>query len=288
MAMKDTTLFRARDEVTTSDLLRCLEAVGAGDCRLLYVHSEMSFGKPNPELGKAGLLQAVLDTLLELGVPTLCVPTFTFSFCNGVSYDAKQSRSKMGVFNEYVRRLPEAERSNDPLMSAAVLGEDHQVVRDLGHHSIGEGSTFDKIHAAGTARFLFLGVGAAKCFTYTHYVEERLRVPYRYDRDFTGTIIDERSRGNDGDAAREDTYTLYVRYKGVVPESSTKFEDFLVQTGRMKKVPCGDNFISSIAEPVAYEAIAGKIRDDASYFLAAPAPAHKDTRFELAGEMVAL
>lgn len=279
--MKDTTLFRARDEVTTSELLRCLEAVGAGDCRLLYVHSEMSFGKPNPELGKTGLLQAVLDTLLELGVPTLCVPTFTFSFCNGVAYDPRQSRSKMGVFNEYVRRLPQAERSIDPLMSAAVLGEDHKVVRDLGHHSVGEDSTFDKIHAAKNARFLFLGVGAAKCFTYTHYVEERLRVPYRYDREFTGTIID-------GDVRRDDTYTLYVRYKGVVPESTTKFEDFVVHAGLMKKVACGDNFISSIAEPVAYEAIAGKIRDDAGYFLAAPAPEHKDTTFELKGEMVAL
>jgi len=279
--MKETTLFRGRDAVTTSDLLRCLESVGAADCRLLYVHSEMSFGKPNPELGKTGLLQAVLDTLLELGVPTLCVPTFTFSFCNGVPYDVKQSRSKMGVFNEYLRRLPQAERSSDPLMSSAVLGEDHTVVRDLGHHSIGEGCTFDKIHAAGNARFLFLGVGAAKCFTYTHYVEERLRVPYRYDREFTGMVTDDAGR-------RDDTYSLYVRYHGVVPESTTKFEDFLVQEGLMKKVACGDNFISSIAEPVAYETIAGKIREDAGYFLAAPAPEDKDTRFELKGEMVAL
>lgn len=279
--MKDTTLFRGRAEVTTSDLLRCLESVGAGDCRLLYIHSEMSFGTPNPELGKSGLLQAVLDTLLELGVPTLCVPTFTFSFCNGVPYDVKQSRSKMGAFNEYVRRLPQAERSIDPLMSAAVLGEDRQVVRDLGHHSIGAASTFDKIHGLGHARFLFLGVGAAKCFTYTHYVEERLRVPYRYDRELTGTIIE-------GDRRREDTYTLFVRYHGVQPESSTKFEDFLVQSGRMKKVACGDNFISSVAEPVAYEAIAGKIREDADYFLAAPYPPdRKDTRFEV-HDMVAL
>jgi aminoglycoside 3-N-acetyltransferase len=279
--MKDITLFRGRDEVTTSALRRALEAVGAGDGRLLYVHSEMSFGAPNPALGKAGLLEAVLDTLRALGVPTLCVPTFTFSFCNGVAYDAARSRSKMGVFNEYVRRLPEAERSRDPLMSSAVLGADHAVVRDLGHHSIGAGSTFDKLHAAGDARFLFLGVGAAKCFTYTHYVEERLRVPYRYDRAFTGTVTD-------GDAARQETYQLYVRYHGVVPESTTKFEDFLVAAGLMKKVACGDNFVSSIAEPIAYDAIAGKIADDPGYFLAAPAPAQRDTRFELHGEMVAL
>jgi len=280
--MKDTTLFRAREDVTTSDLLRGLESVGAADCQLLYLHSELSFGKPNPALGKTGLLEAVLETILELGVPTLVVPTFTFSFCNGVAYDAKQSRSKMGALNEYIRRLPQAERSNDPLMSSAVLGKDHQVVQNLGHHSIGEGCTFDKIRQLGNARFLFLGVGASKCFTYTHYVEERLHVPYRYDRPFTGTIID-------GDRQIEDTYQLYVRYHGVVPEPTGKFEDFLVQEGLMKKVTCGDNFISSIAEPIAYETIAGKIHDDANYFLGEPyPPERKDTRFELKGEMVAL
>jgi aminoglycoside 3-N-acetyltransferase len=276
--MKDTTLFH---EVTSSDLLRCLESVGAADCRVLYVHSEMSFGRPNAALGKAGLLQAVLDTLLELGVPTLCVPTFTFSFCNGVSYDVKESRSKMGVLNEYIRRLPQAKRSIDPLMSSAALGADLDVVAGVGHHSIGEGCTFDKLHAAKNARFLFLGVGAAKCFTYTHYVEERLRVPYRYDREFTGAI-------SDGERQYQDTYTLFVRYNGVQPESSTKFEDYLVRAGLMKKVACGDNFVSSIAEPVAYETIAGKIREDANYFLAAPYPPdRKDTRFEV-HDMVAL
>ena len=279
--MKDQTLFRADHDVTTSDLLRGLEAVGAAECRVLFVHSEMSFGRPNPALGKTGLLEAVLEALRALGVPTLCVPTFTFSFCNGVGYDPRASRSRMGALNEYIRKLPEAERSIDPLMSAAVLGADHTLVRDVGHHSIGAGCTFDKLHAAGDARFLFLGVGAAKCFTYTHYVEERLRVPYRYDRPFTGTIT------QDGHA-REDTYQLYVRYHGVIPESSTKFEDFLVDSGRMKKVACGDNFISSIAEPVAYEAIADKLRADANYFLAAPAPATRDPRFEVRGEMVAL
>ncbi len=279
--MKDTVLFQGREPVTNSDLLRCLESVGAADCKLLFVHSEMSFGRPNPQLGKSALLQAMLDTLLELGVPTLVVPTFTFSFCNGVSYNVQQSRSKMGVLNEYIRRLPETVRSVDPLMSCAALGADMSVVTDLGHQSIGEGSTFDKIHAAKTGRFLFLGVGAAKCMTYTHYVEEREHVPYRYDRPFTGTIVD-------GAREYQDTYNLHVRYKGVVPESTTKFEDFIVRAGLMKKVACGDNFISSIAEPVAYDAIAGKIREDAEYFLAAPAPAQKDPTFELASEMVAL
>ena len=117
--------------------------------------------------------------------------------------------------------------------------------------------------------------------TYTHYVEEREHVPYSYDRPFTGTIVD-------GTREYQDTYNLFVRYKGVEPERTTKFEDFIVREGLMKKVACGDNFVSSISEPVAYDAIAGKIREDAGYFLASPAPPVQDKTFELAGEMVAL
>ncbi len=276
--MKDQTLFQG---VTSSDLLRALESVGAADASVLFVHSEMSFGKPNAELGKTALLQGVLDVLLELKVPTLVVPTFTFSFCNGVPYNRQQSRSKMGVLNEYIRKLPAATRSVDPLMSCAAIGADLSFVENLSRNSIGEGCTFDKLHAAKTARFLFLGVGAAKCMTYTHYVEEREHVPYRYDRPFAGTIVD-------GDREYQDTYNLFVRYKGVVPESTTKFEDFVTNTGLMKKVALGDNFVSSISEPDAYASIAGKIHENAAYFLAAPMPAQLEKTFELAAEMVAL
>ena len=122
----------------------------------------------------------------------MCVPTFTFSFCNRQHYCVPTSASKMGAFNEFVRRVPEAVRSIDPLMSNAVLGDDPDIVTNLSRNSIGEGSTFDKLHQRGAGvKFLFLGTTVSDCFTYTHYVEERLAVPYRYNRTFTGRIGDE-------------------------------------------------------------------------------------------------
>ncbi len=152
--------------VTSDDLRAALDGVQAHDCRVLYMHSGLSFGLPNPELGRAQLLDAIYQTVRGLGVPTLCVPTFTFSFCNGEDYDSKRSRSRMGALNEYIRQRPEAVRSVDPLMSVAVVGEDRDLAENLGHASIGINSTFDKLSRRQGVKFLFLGVRLGDCFTY--------------------------------------------------------------------------------------------------------------------------
>ena len=108
--------------VTSDNLRAALDSVQAHDCRVLYMHTGLSFGLPNPELSRAELLDAIYQTVRSLGVPTLCVPTFTFSFCNGEDYDSTRSKSRMGAINEYIRKRPEAIRSADPLMSVAVVG----------------------------------------------------------------------------------------------------------------------------------------------------------------------
>ena len=83
--------------VTDSDLIQSLRVVRADEADVLFVHSEMSFGLPNPDLKRSELLGAVWRCLQGLEVPTLVVPTFTFSFCNGHDYDVRWSRSKMGA-----------------------------------------------------------------------------------------------------------------------------------------------------------------------------------------------
>ena len=282
--MQLSNLFRAADGhwVTNQDLLRHLQDVHAPECDLLFVHSEMSFGAPNPDLGRRGLLEALIEVLRATGVRTIAMPTFTFSFCNGNSYDRQRSKSQMGALNEYFRALPDSERSGDPLMSVAVSGNDSSIIRDLPHTSLGGGSTFDKLHHLGArVRFLFLGVSPAKCFTYTHYVEKCLEVPYRYDRELTGAVA------ADG-AEHDETWTLFVRYGGVQPTTSLKFVDLMRREGVMREVACGNSFISCIAEPAGYAAIENRLQQDIDYFLETPYPrGQRDKRFH-PNNMVAL
>jgi aminoglycoside 3-N-acetyltransferase len=280
--MMDLSLFQLKDGswVTTSRLLSLLEKVKAQDASVLYMHTGLTFGSPNPQLGRQELLGHLYEVVASLGVPTLLVPTFTFSFCNGESYSVQSSRSRMGALNEYIRKLPGAIRSVDPLMSSVLIGEDRDLVQNLGKHSIGTKSTFDKLHHRGAAvKFLFIGTTVSECFTYTHYVEERLAAPYRYNREFTGNVMD-------GDRTWEDTYTLFVRYKGVVPTSSGLLENDLLRRGLLRKVSCGASSISCVDEPDGYETAAGHLRENVSCYLDAD-PGDRNTEFSVSN-MVAL
>ena len=266
--------------ITSSRVLSILEKIGAADATVLYMHTGLTFGPFNPALGRGELLAHLYELVTSLGVPTLCVPSFTFSFCNGEDYCVQSSRSKMGALNEYIRKLPEAVRSVDPLVSSVLVGEDRDLVKNLGKNSIGENSTFDKLHRRGAGvKFLFFGTTVRECFTYTHYIEERLLAPYRYHRAFTGKI---------SDSARtwEDTYTLFVRYKGVLPADDGKLENDLLRRGFLRKEACGDASISCLGEPEAYQTIVEHLREN-MYAYIANDPRDRNTDF-FARNMVAL
>lgn len=280
--MKDIELFQTTtgDRITTSMLLRSLEKVRAPEADILFMHTGMTFGPPMPALRRTELLEHLALLIAELGIPNLLVPTFTFSFCNGEDYNVQTSRSRMGALNEHLRKLPGAIRSVDPLMSSVLIGRERALVEGLGHHSIGADSTFDRIHDRGArAKFLFFGTTVSECFTYTHYVEERIGSPYRYQRDFRGNITD-------AGKTWDDAYTLFVRYKDVVPNPDGKLERTLLERGLLRKMVCGASSISCIDEADGYAVIAEQLHDDPYAYIRSD-PRDRNTDFT-AHNMVAL
>lgn len=280
--MSQLKLFRASDGtwITSATLSRAIKETGAVDCDILYIHSGLNLGVPNPELDRHTILESLFEVIMSLGVPTICMPTFTFSFCNGNAYNVQTSSSRMGALNEFVRRLPNAHRSIDPLMSSVVIGRDTDLVNNLGKASIGRDSTFDKLHQRGSGvKFLFIGATVPECFTYTHYVEECVNVPYRYNREFAGSITDL-------DRTWADTYRLFVRYKGVEPASDGFLENELIRTGALRVRSCGDSKVSCVGEPQAYALIVNHIEHNLECYLQAD-PRDRNTEFAVKN-MVAL
>ena len=278
-------LFQAGDGgwVTPRSMEQALCAVGANNADVLFIHTDLTFGLPNMTQSRKELMAGMMKAVLALGVGTICVPTFTFSFPNGRNYDVKKSRSRMGAFNEYLRKQPDAVRSVDPLMSVALLGDKTYLVTDIGHESVGDGCTFDLLHKEkGKVKFVFLGTRPALCFTYTHYMEHQLHVPYRYNRPFTGKITT-----SDGETY-EDTYQLFVRYAGVVPTGRDDFEQQLLSTGALRKASCGDGFVYCVEESDAYEAFMEQMKKNINYILECPYPDVLDDTFVVTEEMVAL
>ena len=266
---------------TKDDLIKTLDNLKVYDTDYLYLHTAFTFGVPNPVLGRKKILEEILSVFQAFKIKNICFPTFTFSFCNGDTFNIQESKSKMGALNEYVRLMPNSFRSVDPLMSHVLIGEDLELVRNLSKSSIGKGSTFDKLHAKENVKFLFFGTRVGDCFTYLHYIEKMLRANYRYDRIFEGLIID-------GDISYTDSYELFVRYKDVFPgEASHIYEQMMLDKGISKRIEFGDSSITILDEYNAYELYYDLIKRDPNYFLAPNSKFTFDKTFEVKN-MVAL
>ncbi len=259
-------LFQSRDKswITYGDLVQAMKDVKADDCDVLLVHTDLSFGLPNREYKRKELVEILYDSICELGVGTLVFPTFTFSYGNREDYDVINSKCKMGMINEYARKREDAVRSEDPLMSVCVIGDHKELAEVSGDKSLGKGSFFDRLHQTPNSRILFFGAELAQCHTHMHYVEEKLRVPYRYDKEFEGHIIDK-----DGNV-REDKHILYVKYRDVLPSVPSTFEKELIEQGLFMKRGVGNSSVSCFTENVAYDKAVEWLTRDINCFLAEP------------------
>ncbi len=251
-------------EITYGDIVDALHKVGADECDILFVHSDISFGRIAGDMKRKELMDALVSGLLETGVPTIMFPTFTFSFCNREDYDRELSRTAMGMLPEYVRKRPDAYRTDDPIMSVAILGDRTGFEGMDGDSSCGIGGIFHQLHRSGKkVKFLFFGTSPMKCFTFLHYVEEIRQVPYRYTRQFTGNVI------INGKAVSK-SVNVYVRYKDVQATLPACFYDDLLCGGIAETVVLGRSEITSVDEEKAYEYISGLIDQNQYVFANLP------------------
>lgn len=269
------------DWLTEDSLEAILRKVGAHECDVLYIHSELNFGKINPKMKSKQVLDAILRVIERLEVPTIVMPTYTFSFCNGKTYNPKTSKSRMGALNEHFRKQPGVVRSLDPLMSVAVKGDNLSFATNVSTHSISDQSTFDMIHHTPNVKFLMLGPRIGFCLTFMHYLEWLFSVDYRYIRHFRGLVETE-----DGQYSVDQD--LFVRYAGV--EANTKsydYEDMMVRDGVARRVSVGDGFITTVDETVATAYYRKCLEIDPHFFVEVD-NSKKDKTFVLTHEMVAL
>jgi len=164
--------------------------LGVREGETLLCHSYLpSFGLlvPGPE--------AVIDTLLAALGPagTLVVPTFTYSWFRGEPFDVQNTPGTVGLLGELLRKREGAVRSQDPCFSNAALGaRAAELLRRDVPNSFGPGSFHDKLLAAG-GKVLLLGVDFRALPLFMH-IERMHGAGYRYEKRFTGTIVDAGSR----------------------------------------------------------------------------------------------
>jgi aminopeptidase-like protein/aminoglycoside N3'-acetyltransferase len=173
------------------NLADALRAVGMRRGDVVFSHSNIGYfglleeGR-TPQAVFSTILGAFQDVLGPEG--TLVVPTFTYSFCRQQMFDPNHTPSTCGAFTEMLRQLPASRRSRDPIFSVAAVGaRADELTRDVPLECFGPGSFWDQfLQLNGLVCNLNCDAGS----TFIHHVERQFRVPYRYDKLFTGQMIE--------------------------------------------------------------------------------------------------
>ncbi|GAB7140383.1 hypothetical protein RsTz2092_03310 [Deferribacterales bacterium RsTz2092] len=157
---------------------------------------------------------------------TLLVPTYNWDFCNGIAYDHYKTSCKTGVLGKVALTMSDFKRTKHPIYSFAVWGEASEMLATMDNvSSFGSDSPFGYIDSAGAKAFA-LGIAPNRAFTYLHYIEQNMGVPYREHKDFTADYTDAQ-----GNTSRK-TYSMYVRNLALNPQHNHAGQDWLADTLR--------------------------------------------------------
>lgn len=195
--------------------------VKPGGC--LIVHSDVT-GWLSAGLSPGDILTALERVVTPEG--TLVLPTFNFDWCDGKGFDLRRTPSQMGMITEIARRRPGYVRTAHPVYSLVVSGPlAGEFMRYDNPSAYGVGSGFEVLRRLG-AQALVVGLPWTNSMTFLHHVEERLQVPYRYYKSFSGNYKD--SSGS----STEREYFLYVRdLEAGVETDFDEAEQHFVETG---------------------------------------------------------
>lgn len=204
-------------KTSVDDLKTLFGALGVGEGDTVMVHSSLfTFGRI--EDGVAGFHQAFRDLVGPEG--TLIVPTFTYSFRRGETFDVAKSPApaRLGAYAEYLRLRPDAVRSPDPLFSKAAEGpRADDLMTRTSAACFGDGSVYGRLFDADIL-ILALGITYSTGLAGFMHIERLAEVDYRREIRFTGVTV-----GLDG-VARDDEAIHFARDEARYPDGRTDRE----------------------------------------------------------------
>ena len=202
------------------------------DITQLMVHARKTMGVNTAEKRNA-FLDEFVDTLQEaVGCEgTLLFPIFTWDFNHGLPFDIRNTPGKVGSLPIWILlNRNDFVRTQHPMYSFMMWGKDARHLAEMNNvDCFGQYSPFGYMHRKG-AKTLFLNVSVQRGFTFLHYVEESLQVPYRYFKNFKGEYIDvsgSRTLRN---------YVMYVRDLNITSQEYMP-DSFFEERGILKASP---------------------------------------------------
>ena len=236
------------------DLIDAFLKLGIKKGDILCVHTEL-FNFGIPLLSRNEFLQTLLDCFFEVigKEGTFIMPTFTYSFCKNEIYDKVNSKTKVGVLNEFFRNGGGVKRTNDPIFSFALKGAKEELFLKDTKSCFGEGSVYDVLTKEKGKFITFGGRG----HTLTHYAEEKFNVFYRYHKNFSGILIDEKN------TPHPKSIDFYVRKLDIPSEPNlTNIVNIINETQNFKKINFAGDCISVYNAKEYVEILMEKLNTD--------------------------
>ena len=205
------------------------------------------------EGGIAGVTEVIQRQLGDEG--TLIVPTFSASFRRNEIYDIRESISFNGALSEYVRKLPAAVRSLDPLFSMAAIGKDaERFMERPGKACFGEGSIYQKLFQ-NYVKFLGLGIHWDQGYSFFMHLERLAEVPFRAEQHYSG-----QTRLNDGSIINDEAIHFVRREDLEWKRARGPLCEQLLSDGMIREVEyagCAHRlFEADVVEPVVLARLA--------------------------------
>lgn len=191
--------------------------------KFALVHSDLRWIIPGISKGvplsRQAALESALENLRELSTGrTLVVPTYDYSFTSSGLFDIRAKKTDLGALSKEVLRREDWLREATPVFSHAAFGcsipaTQTPFSRDSFFHFL----------SSTDSRIYLLGVDVSS-MTFIHYIEDKVGIPYRYKKTFTGSLL---SSGG----TRETSVSFHVRPKsGIVEYDFGKISKLLVES----------------------------------------------------------
>lgn len=190
---------------------------------------------------------------------TILFPTYNWDFCKGVTFDIKNTPCLTGSLGSIALGRDDFRRTKHALYSFAVWGKyADELVAMENTDSFGLDSPFAFLREHNVKNFE-IDVTLQHCFTFTHFVEENVGVPYRFIKNFTANYIDEVG------SETERTYSMLVRYLDKdVTVTIDPIEPDLIAAGAARRFEINSSSILQVNFGDAYPVLENDIRNNNS------------------------
>ena len=250
-------------QYTKEDIINSLNEVGLKKGDNIFTHSNLGFfGKLRDAESSMDYCSIFKEAILSVigSSGTLVVPTFSYSYCNNQIYDPKNTPSVCGIFSEFIRKEQYSKRSLDANFSITSIGSKAEYfTENCSSHSFGKNSFWERF-LLENGKFCNFNFDSGS--TFFHYVEKILNVPYRFDKNFSGTSIINKNE-------IKNSFIHFV-YDKSIPSHEPNFEKFHKKAIELKLVKTsnlGKGQIVCISAQNTLELIKIKIKSNPNFLI---------------------